>query len=90
MQVKTKLGKLFEIWKQNNNGTDEQLMERLRATPTQYRELFDQVLKHDSALTTGDHTTATATSYPKQQEINDIANHRGISAAGLTSIIKSL
>jgi hypothetical protein len=90
MPVKTTIGKVFETWKRNNDGTDEQIMARLRATPTQYRELMDEVLTPGTYTTSGDHSGARPGPYPSKQAIDSIANRRGVSAAGLTSIIKSL
>lgn len=90
MQVKTTLGKVFETWKRNNNGTDEQVMALLKATPAQYRELLGEVLTPGTHVTTGDHSRAMPGSYPSTAAITGIANRRGVSAAGLTGIIKSL
>jgi hypothetical protein len=80
MQVKTTLGKVFETWKRNNNGTDEQIIELLRTNPATYREL--------QAVPIGSQNSPDP--YPTKQAIDSIANRRGISAAGLTSIIKSI
>jgi len=90
MQVKTTLGKVFEAWKRNNDGTDEQLMALLKATPAQYRELLGEVLTPGTYVTTGDQSRATSGPYPSAAAITGIANRKGISASGLTGIIKSL
>jgi hypothetical protein len=90
MAAKTTIGKVFETWKKKNDGTDEQIMAQLRATPTQYRELLGEVLTPGTSTTAGDHSGARPGPYLTKQAIDSIANRRGISAAGLTSIIKSL
>ena len=90
MQVKITLGKVFETWKRNNNGTDEQLIALLSATPTQYRELLGEVLTPGGAMKSGDQSGTVESPRPTKQTIDSIAGRRGISAAGLTSIINSL
>lgn len=76
VQVKTTLGKVFEAWKRNNDGTDQQIMERLGATPAQYRELLGEVLKPETS--------------PTSAPIRRIAQRHGISTDGLTSIIEGI
>jgi hypothetical protein len=90
MQAKTTLGKVFAAWKTNNDGTDEQIMALLRATPTQYRELQGEVLTAGTPVGTGDSSNAAVAPQVTNQAINSIANRRGVSAAGLSSIIKGL
>jgi hypothetical protein len=90
MQVKTTLGKVFETWKRNNDGTDEQLIALLKATPAQYRELLGEVLTPGTHVMTGEHSRAMQGPSPSTATITSIANRRGISAAGLTGIIKGL
>jgi len=90
MQVKTTLGVVFTTWKKNNDGTDAQLMALLSATPTQYREIANEILKPDTYMTPGDHSRITSGPYPSSTAIRAIATRHGISATGLTSIIKSI
>jgi hypothetical protein len=88
VQAKMTLGKVFETWKRNNAGTDEQLMDRLGATPTQYREMQAEVLTPGPAVVTGGQ--AGPGPYPTRQALRAIANRRGISATGLTTIVESI
>jgi len=90
VQVKTTLGVVFTTWKKNNDGTDAQLMALLSATPSQYREMANEILKSGTYLTTGDHSTVRPGPYPSSTAIAAIANRHGISARGLASIIKSI
>ncbi len=90
MQAKTTLGKVFATWKTNNDGTDEQLMALLRATPMQFRELQGEVLSARTSTATGADANADSIPQLSNQAINSIANRRGVSAAGLSSIIKGL
>ena len=90
MQVKTTLGVVFTTWKKNNDGTDAQLMALLSATPRQYREMANEILKPETAVTTGDHASAGPGPYPSSAAIKAIANRHGISAVGLTGVIKSV
>jgi len=80
MQVKTTLGKVFATWKKNNDGTDEQIIALLRTNPATYRELQSVPIGSPSS----------PDPYPTKQAIDSIANRRGISAIGLTGIIKSI
>jgi len=89
MQVKTTLGTVFTTWKKNNDGTDEQLMALLGATPRQYREMANEILKPETAVPTGGHPSAMPGPHPSSTAIKAIANRHGISAVGLTDIIKS-
>jgi hypothetical protein len=87
MQAKTTLGIVFTTWKKSNDGTDEQLMALLSATPRQYRELANEILKSE---TTGDHSKDAPGPNPSSAAIKAIANRHGISAAGLTGVIKGV
>ena len=87
MPVKTTLGKVFETWKRNNNGTDEQLIALLRTTPATYRELLSETLTPGMYTVVGGRVGPGP--YPTKQTVDSIANRRGVSAAGLTEIIKS-
>jgi hypothetical protein len=88
MPVKTTLGKVFETWKRNNGGTDEQLMDQLGATPAQYREMLAEVLTTGAVGMIGGQGGPGP--YPTRQALRAIANRRGISTAGLTAIVESV
>ena len=87
MQAKTTLGVVFTTWKKSNDGSDEQLMTLLGASPRQYRELANEVLKSE---TSGDTSSVVTAPNPSSAAIKAIANRHGISATGLTGIIKNL
>jgi hypothetical protein len=90
VQAKTTLGAVFTTWKKINDGTDVQLMALLGATPRQYREMANEILKPDTAAMTGDHASARPGPNPSSAAIKAIANRHGISAVGLTDVIKSI
>jgi len=65
-------------------------MTLLSATSTQYRELLGEVLTPGGSMRSGDQSGTVQNPRPTKQTIDSIAGRRGISAAGLTSIINSL